>query len=119
MKDSTIRDYFLRAGASFRNCDTWAKEYTDAQGRPEVPRSGRFGVGAFAAFLLGSEIGISTRHVTEPVGYTFVARKDTEIIEIRRVPDSYMGTTIKLLLHQGAVQRNSARICNIGRIVMP
>ena len=56
MSDDIIIDYFLTAGASFRHSYTWRKEYLDDKGRSSVLRSGRFGVGALAAFLLGEKI---------------------------------------------------------------
>jgi hypothetical protein len=54
--------YFLRAGASFRQSADWAMEFLDEKGKPRVLRAGRFGVGAFAIFLLGPSFRLSTRH---------------------------------------------------------
>ena len=66
MSVEIIRDYFLTAGASFRNSDAWKREFeTDDHPRSQVLRSGRFGVGMLAAFLLGSRIQVATRHIRE------------------------------------------------------
>ena len=53
MTCETIQNYFLRAGASFRQSADWAKEFLDEHGQPRVLRAGRFGIGIFAVFLLG------------------------------------------------------------------
>ena len=52
MTAEIIRDYFLKAGASYRQSKVWRQEF-EVEGRSQVLRSGRFGVGALAAFLLG------------------------------------------------------------------
>jgi molecular chaperone HtpG len=57
MQSITIQNYFLRAGASFRRSTEWAKEFLDEQGKPRVARAGRFGIGAFAVFLLARRSG--------------------------------------------------------------
>ncbi|WP_196493261.1 ATP-binding protein [Burkholderia stagnalis] len=91
----TVTRYFLIAGASFRNSDVWKRQHVDEQGRSRVLRGGRFGVGALAAFLLGDEIRVRTRHIdrTEADGLEFIARMDDPIVELRRCP-APAGTTI-------------------------
>jgi len=66
-----IKNYFLRAGASFRNSDLWRKDFTDEFGKSIVTRTGRFGVGALSAFLIGDTISVYTRHYTESSGFGF------------------------------------------------
>jgi len=83
MKVETIRDYFLTAGASFRQSDLWLRQHTD-DGESRVLRSGRFGVGVLAAFLLGDEIQITTRHITSPVGLELSLKIDDEHIEAKK-----------------------------------
>lgn len=51
MTPSTIRDYFLRAGASYRRDQAWKSDFVDENGQPTVVRNGRFGIGVYAAFL--------------------------------------------------------------------
>lgn len=91
----TVTNYFLIAGASFRNSDVWKRQHVDEQGRSRVLRGGRFGVGALAAFLLGDEIRVRTRHIDreEADGLEFTARMDEPIVELRRCP-APSGTTI-------------------------
>ena len=98
MTSEVIQDYFLRAGASFRQSGAWAKEFIDENGHPRVTRAGRFGVGAFAVFLLGQRFKLLTRHVSSPkfVGFSPIATSDSHLIEIRRVEVPHIGTTIEV-----------------------
>jgi hypothetical protein len=86
MTSEIIQNYFLRAGASFRQSDAWRREHEDREGHSRVLRTGRFGVGALAAFLLGDEIEITTRHAfaKEHEALTFTARLDDEFISLTR-----------------------------------
>ena len=61
-----------------------------------VLRSGRFGVGVLAAFLVGSEIEVLTRHLCEPEGVRFKATIDTDPIELWRVKDAQIGTKVTI-----------------------
>ena len=95
----TIVNYYLKAGASFRNSEAWRLQHQDADGRSRVLRSGRFGIGVLAGFLLGSEIQVSTRHVRSKPdeGIEFSCRLDDETIELNRIQRS-VGTTISIRL---------------------
>jgi len=55
MTAQIIQEYFLKAGASFRKSNAWRQDHEDAQGHSRVLRTGRFGVGALAAFLLATK----------------------------------------------------------------
>jgi molecular chaperone HtpG len=103
MTVNTIREYFLKAGASLRKSDLWKKTFEDEEGKSKVVRSGRFGVGALAAYLIGDEIKLSTRHIESPFegGVEFVASLDTESIELRHVKRS-VGTTISIKMNEQA-----------------
>ncbi|MGO9462938.1 MAG: hypothetical protein ACLQVF_02080, partial [Isosphaeraceae bacterium] len=103
MQESTIQEYFLRAGASFRNSWTWNDQFTDETGHSRVLRSGRFGVGVFAAFLLGKAIRAETRHLSSKGGYSFEASKGTELVELRRT-DLPVGTSITIRLNNEVVE---------------
>ena len=63
MSAEVVRNYFLRAGASFRRSDAWRRSHEDEHGKSRVLRSGRFGVGVLATFLLGDQVEVSTRHL--------------------------------------------------------
>lgn len=98
MTGETIQNFFLRAGASFRLSPDWIGEFTDRAGRPRVTRSGRFGVGAFAIFLLGPSFRLSTRHVgaKSEMGCSIEGRADSTLLEIRRAHGLPIGTTVEV-----------------------
>ncbi|MDQ2631860.1 MAG: ATP-binding protein, partial [Actinomycetota bacterium] len=72
MTPETVIDSYLQAGASFR--PTAAERVTDGSAGEEPLRAGRFGIGAFAGFLLGPEIKVTTRHPETEKGLSFAAR---------------------------------------------
>jgi hypothetical protein len=94
MTAEMVRAYFLRAGASFRMSEVWKRQFEDQNHQSKVLRTGRFGVGALAAFLLGEEISVVTRHFDDTRGCRFNARIDTDPIEIQFVDDVPTGTEI-------------------------
>ncbi|MBF0463149.1 MAG: ATP-binding protein, partial [Magnetococcales bacterium] len=83
MNLDVIKNYFLKAGASFRTSDAWKERFEDDQGKAILPRSGRFGVGALAAFLIGDQIEVQTRHIDEERGLSFTASLNTTEIELK------------------------------------
>ena len=97
MTADTVQNYFLRAGASFRDSDAWRRLHTDESNQSRVLRSGRFGIGVLAGFLLGDEIDVVTRHAnaSPDEGVHFRCRLDEEMIELRRVPAD-RGTQIRI-----------------------
>ncbi len=103
MRAETIRDYFLKAGASFRQSDAWRQQFED-KGVSKVLRSGRFGIGALAGFLLGTHIQVLTRHAEEPEdrGIQFNAALSDEQIELLTVSKTTVGTLIKIQIAQPA-----------------
>lgn len=113
MTEEVVKDYFLKAGASFRNSETWKREFeSDQQYGALVPstksrvlRSGRFGVGALGTFLLGDEVHVSTRHVMASKGVKFVSRLDLAPIEMRHDESLNIGTTIRVKLRPKVYDR--------------
>ncbi len=101
MTAQIIKEYFLRAAASFRLSDTWRKQFTDEGGRSRIPRSGRFGIGILAAFLIGNEIHVSTRYVSakESEGIEFTATLDTQNIQLNYTKRS-IGTEIRIKIFE-------------------
>lgn len=97
MNKTVIEDYFLNIGASFRNSDTWKKMH-ETDGHSTVHRTGRFGIGLLAAFLLGEEIHVQTRHINEKNGISFKCTKDSEDISLIPV-ECEVGTTITVFLN--------------------
>lgn len=102
----TVCKYYLTAGASFRQSDAWKQKFTDDSGESQILRSGRFGVGILAAFLLGNNVQVSTRYIEEPEdkGIFFEFGLDDTSIEMKwmkRKP----GTTIKIKTDPKTVDR--------------
>ena len=104
MTADVIINYFLTAGASFRRSDDWRKSFETSQGKSRVLRAGRFGVGALAAFLLGDEILVTTRHVDSPTGIAFSATVETEFVELRKF-ERAIGTTIRIPISEDVAER--------------
>jgi len=102
----TVTNYFLIAGASFRNSDVWKQQHTDASGKSKVLRGGRFGVGALAAFLLGDEITVKTRHTNsnETEGLEFSAKIDDPVIELKKTK-APIGTSIRVWVSRPEVMK--------------
>lgn len=111
MTVDTVLNYFLKADASFRLSHAWRRQHEDEQGRPRVLRSGRFGIGILAGFLLGDEIHVSTRHVTArpDEGISFVCRLEDDTVQLDRTTRP-VGTTVSIQLPE-AVFRKLAKDC--------
>jgi molecular chaperone HtpG len=94
MKPGTVIDYFLQAGASFTPSERDVDDLSPEESIGAM-RAGRFGIGAFAGFLLSSEMTVVTRHPEEAKGVRFNARLDEDLVEIRWV-DAEIGTEITI-----------------------
>ena len=103
MTADTVIDYFLRAGASLGPTRREVAEIPDGDAARYV-KAGRFGIGALAAFLLGHEVEVRTRHLTEETGLAFTARLDSELIEIARGTDMPVGTEVRIHASDLAVE---------------
>jgi hypothetical protein len=114
MSIDVIQNYFLKAGASFRNSEAWKSSFLSTDGEAKVLRSGRFGVGALAAFLIGDTIEVSTRHYTaaETDGLTFIAKLDTAAINVLQKSLLPVGTTVDITVGEN----NIHKILNINDI---
>lgn len=102
MTQEVILNYFLRAGASFRFSDAWQKLHTNADGESRVIRSGRFGIGALAAYLLGDSVSVTTRGYEQASAITFDARIEDTNIELRKT-SAPIGTTVRIRLRDGVM----------------
>ena len=74
-----------------------------------VLRSGRFGVGVLAAFLLGSEVHVATRHIYAQKGVQFATNLSLDPIELKYDDTLGVGTTIRIALSAEAHQHLSER----------
>jgi hypothetical protein len=99
MTADVVRQNFLTVGGTWD--PTTDPSLTQLRDRPRRLRIGRFGIGVNAAFLLGSEIQVITRHLAaaedEGVCFRFVERDDTTEIYRCRAP---IGTTVRIRLDQ-------------------
>jgi len=115
MDADVIKNYFLSAGASYRKSMDWQKDFIDNDGKSKVRRSGRFGVGILAAFLLGNEIYVETKKWNSGIGYSFSAELNQEQINIFKNDKIEIGTRIKIKISQKNVdefkpiQKNTQR----------
>lgn len=98
MDADIIINYYLVSGASFRNSDLWNKHFMKDK-MSTISRTGKFGIGALATFLIGERAAISTKKinwdgaVSSNLGYRFELEVSHENISIERV-DTETGTTI-------------------------
>ncbi len=109
MTPSVVVNYFLKAGASFRRSDVWRQQHESNSGQSRVLRSGRFGVGALAAFLLGDEVELSTRHISSPPaeGVAFTAQLDSEEIQLNHITRP-VGTTLRVRISSDQIWKKLA-----------
>lgn len=98
MDKNILINFFLKAGASFRKSDYWKKEFLNDENHSVIPRSGRFGVGVFASFLIGNELEVTTQKLNSEIRYSFEAGIDTDQIEVIKSIDTerQYGTKIRI-----------------------
>ena len=75
MTPTTIIESFLTAGVSF------GSPRKEPDGSARWMKTGRFGIGVCAAFLLGAEISVRTRHASSARGIQFTCRFGNELIQ--------------------------------------
>jgi molecular chaperone HtpG len=97
MTKDTIINYFFKAGASFRKSMSWKKNFVD-DNEVKIQKTGRFGVGVLAVFLLGDEFEMWTKYDdTNSQGYFCKASLSMTQVELEK-NDCRVGTTIKIIL---------------------
>jgi hypothetical protein len=103
MTAEVVKEFYLKAGASFRQSDAWWNEFV-SNGKSKILRSGRFGIGALAAFLLGDRLQVQTRNVkaSPQDGVSFDVSMDVDAVELKRVALREVGTRIKIRLNKEA-----------------
>ena len=97
MTKETIINFFFRAGASFRNSMLWKKSFIEGN-EVKVEKTGRFGVGVLAAFLLGDEFELYSKHYKDEIGYSCKASLSTKQVELTK-NNCDIGTFIKIKLN--------------------
>jgi len=98
-----VENYFLNIGASFRKSDSWKKDH-ETDGHSDVYRTGRFGIGLLAAYLLGNKISVETRHINEEQGLKFSCEKGSDSITVSHI-DVHIGTKIVIEINEKVKNR--------------
>jgi len=101
MTSDTVVDYFLKAGASLAPTSL-ELAHLDRSDVARHVKAGRFGVGVLAAFLLGDEVVVRTRHMGEAKGIEFRARFDSELVPITKGIVMPIGTTVEVEISTAA-----------------
>ena len=109
MSVDVITNYYLSAGASYRYSQQWSEMFTDAGKNPKIARSGRFGIGALATFLIGNKAKVLTRHINDDKGYHFEYTIEPNILNVDRVDKELPGTIIEIDMNKKAIEKFSYR----------
>lgn len=98
-----VENYFLNIGASFRNSDRWKKTH-ETQGSSDVHRTGRFGIGLLAAYLLGDELEVETRHInsSNEQGLKFRCSRGSKSVTVSNI-GCHVGTKISIKVTKAIV----------------
>jgi hypothetical protein len=112
MNTTTIGRYFLRIGSSFGHSPEWVKLVRATTFGASISRTGRFGVGVMAAFLLGDEIRVTTRHCKEDIGYSFSVRLEDRDIDLMFNRAAPIGTSIAIELRDNIKEKWKVLIKN-------
>lgn len=97
MNITEIEKFFLTIGSSYDSSIDWKKTRDDVNKEiNKIYRTGRFGIGILAAFLLGSTITVKTKRYNSCQGYQFTLRLDKDFIQIDKVDLQADGTTIEI-----------------------
>jgi len=103
MNDDILRNYYLIAGSSFRYSDSWREKYINNDGQSKFARSGRFGIGVLACFLIGDEITVTTRHVNDLLGLNFSYSIEPRNLDVKKI-NADIGTKIIIKIGDGSLQ---------------
>jgi molecular chaperone HtpG len=102
MTPEVVVDYYLQAGASFGLTPDELEKLGDKDAL-QIMKAGRFGVGAFAAFLLGPEVKVVTRHVEAARGLRFAAHLNGDLVELAWDDDVPFGTVVEIQFDAGVL----------------
>ncbi|PSW06168.1 HD domain-containing protein [Photobacterium lipolyticum] len=97
MSIEIIKNYFLKIGSSYRTSEFWKSVYTDNDNNSHIPRTGKFGIGMLAGFLIGNKIDVLTKHVDEKSkAVKFNYSIDSDEIELSYSTKDKIGTEITI-----------------------
>lgn len=84
MDNYEIINYFLNVGTSFRKSMDWKKRFIDEEGKSKINRNGKFGIGVLASFLLGNEINVKSKSLSDGETYSFQANINSQFINLSK-----------------------------------
>lgn len=105
MSLNVVKNYFLEVGSSLRKSTFWKKSFVDINGKTNIQRSGKFGIGVLASFLLGNNIYVETKDLTSSFGLCFDTNLDTEHIEIKKLHKESVGTKIIIKINKDIIEK--------------
>lgn len=103
MNEDIIANYYLTAGASYRYSKQWAETFLDSENNAKIARSGRFGIGALATFLIGNQAKVITRNINDARGYCFEYTIEPKILNVSKIDKTEPGTIIEITMNQKAI----------------
>lgn len=113
MNAGIIKDYFLKIGSSYRTSEQWKSNFCVDE-TTNIPRTGKFGIGMLAGFLIGDKIEVKTKHVSEDSKAThFHYRLDSNEIELKFIRKNEVGTTITVHSNMERLRALSKNLENI------
>lgn len=96
MDINTVRDYFLKVGASYRTSEIWKANFSDNE-HSYIPRTGKFGIGMLAGFLVGNEILVKSKHISDKFrGVQFTYTLESSDIAVSFFNSEKVGTSIEI-----------------------
>lgn len=97
MNIEEIEKYFLTIGSSYSHSTDWKKTQGDSSMEiNRIYRTGRFGIGILAAFLIGRSISVKTKRFKSDQGYEFTLSLDQDFIQINKIDLPDYGTAIEI-----------------------
>ncbi len=103
MNSEILINNFFTAGSSHRTTDVWKNQFTK-EGISIVNRTGKFGVGVLASFILGDLITVKTRRVGSEVGLEFNCCLNDDLINVQKNKKIEIGTEIRVELNDDIVR---------------
>ncbi len=105
MDIDTVKDYFLKIGASYRYSEVWKATHSN-ENSSYVPRTGKFGIGMLAGFLIGTEISVQSKKegLARDKAVTFMYKINSTDIQVDFTEQIETGTKIKILSDQKRLQ---------------
>ncbi|WP_276167794.1 HD domain-containing protein [Zobellia alginiliquefaciens] len=104
MNLGVIKNYFLEVGSSLRKSSIWKKNFSNKEGQSKIQRSGRFGIGVLASFLLGNKLCLETKDSNSSNGLSFTTDLNSEQIEITKIKKESVGTTIIIQIEKEVLE---------------